>query len=205
MLQQLRKNIAIEVLEEYDAITGFELLLGSNAIIAYNDFIEVITRDNYALLDIKSIPHVKMTKLLALIFPDRIPKLHTKIFKYILSLRNLRECKKCNSIQPEDNFRPNSSKSDGYNCQCKKCQSAGTALTQPKRQAAYKSAKLDRTPSWADQDKIIEIYNKCPDGYHVDHIVPLQGENVSGLHVEYNLQYLTAEENLKKHNKFIAG
>jgi hypothetical protein len=57
-------------------------------------------------------------------------------------------------------------------------------------------------PKWADKAKIRGIYLNCPSGYHVDHIVPLKGKTVSGLHVEYNLQYLTASENLKKHNKF---
>ena len=37
--------------------------------------------------------------------------------------------------------------------------------------------------------------------WEVDHIIPLQGENVCGLHVDYNLQYLTPEENGKKGNR----
>ena len=63
-------------------------------------------------------------------------------------------------------------------------------------------SKIQRTPAWADQDKITEFYRNCPEGYHVDHIVPLRGKNVSGLHVHTNLQYLTAEENLKKSNSW---
>ena len=59
-----------------------------------------------------------------------------------------------------------------------------------------------RTPAWADLKAIREFYENCPVGWHVDHIIPLNGSRVSGLHVLENLQYLTAEDNLWKGNYY---
>lgn len=72
----------------------------------------------------------------------------------------------------------------------------------PKKRCAkngYRRArKIMRTPSWADLGKIKDFYNRCPSGMEVDHIYPLNGKTVSGLHVLNNLQYLTPEQNRSK-------
>jgi hypothetical protein len=57
-----------------------------------------------------------------------------------------------------------------------------------------------RIVSWGQQG-IFDFYSNCPDSVAVDHIIPLCGKLVSGLHVSWNLQYLTKSENSKKHNK----
>ena len=67
-----------------------------------------------------------------------------------------------------------------------------------------RALKLKAIPKWANLEKIKEIYLKRKKGYHVDHIIPLQGKNVCGLHVENNLQYLKVKENLSKGNNFIS-
>lgn len=59
-----------------------------------------------------------------------------------------------------------------------------------------------RTPSWVNKKSIKLFYEMCPKGYHVDHIIPLRGVNITGLHVLENLQYLPALENLKKGNRY---
>ncbi|GAG06311.1 unnamed protein product, partial [marine sediment metagenome] len=76
-------------------------------------------------------------------------------------------------------------------------------LLNRKNSAKRKAAKLQRTPSWGNEQKIKEIYLNCPSNHHVDHIIPLQGKYVSGLHVHTNLQYLTAKDNLSKGNRYI--
>lgn len=70
-------------------------------------------------------------------------------------------------------------------------------------------------PNWLtlyQQEQINAIYRKCRQmtletgiQHHVDHIVPIHGVDVCGLHVPENLQILTASENCSKRNSFEAG
>jgi hypothetical protein len=78
--------------------------------------------------------------------------------------------------------------------------------------ARLRSLRLQRTPLWLtkeDIEKIRNIYElaikktkETGTFWHVDHIVPLQGKNVSGLHVPQNLRVITADENRRKSNKW---
>jgi hypothetical protein len=94
-----------------------------------------------------------------------------------------------------------------------------------KRGAAYKQAnrgrytahqrkrdavRLKAMPAWADPKAIAAVYREAARltretgvQHDVDHICPLQGKTVCGLHVDYNLQILTHVENMRKHNKVL--
>lgn len=66
--------------------------------------------------------------------------------------------------------------------------------------------KMRAMPWWVSTEEMHVIYRDCPDGMEVDHIVPLkgitvEGYRISGLHVPWNLQYLTPHENHRKHNR----
>lgn len=76
--------------------------------------------------------------------------------------------------------------------------------------AKRKACKINATPSWADLRAIEVEYSLAAwctkvmgEPYHVDHIVPLQGKTVCGLHVPWNLRVIPARENLSKGNKLI--
>jgi len=80
------------------------------------------------------------------------------------------------------------------------------------KEAKYRASKSRRMPHWITEDHmkaIRSIYSQAKEMtqqtgivHHVDHIVPLRGVNVSGLHVPWNLQILSMSENCSKSNRF---
>lgn len=83
----------------------------------------------------------------------------------------------------------------------------------PHKNRARTSLRMARkkraTPTWANLDKVSAFYRSADalgmltgEWYHVDHVVPLNGATVCGLHNEFNLQILTARENIAKSNRF---
>ena len=79
------------------------------------------------------------------------------------------------------------------------------------RQNLRRANKLKATPMWLTELQKVQIACKysvaamlsknTEEQYHVDHIVPLKGKTVCGLHVPWNLQVIPAVENLRKSNK----
>lgn len=76
------------------------------------------------------------------------------------------------------------------------------------------ASKMQRTPAWLTPDDLwmmeqayelaalrTKIFGFA---WHVDHVIPLQGKTVSGLHVPTNLQVISGAENVSKANKWVA-
>ncbi len=79
--------------------------------------------------------------------------------------------------------------------------------------AKYRAAKLRATPRWFDQEKkqIEDLYLHAAQltastgiPHEVDHVIPLQGKEVSGLHTFCNLQIITEKQNQSKKNKLLS-
>jgi hypothetical protein len=76
-----------------------------------------------------------------------------------------------------------------------------------------RAGKLNATPRWLNQEQLQQIdsfywlaqlQRELTDTqYHVDHIIPLKGKKVCGLHVPWNLQVIPALDNIRKGNRIV--
>lgn len=140
----------------------------------------------------------------------------------LLNFIEYKKCSSCNTYKSYSEYHKDISRSNNIHHVCKNCRVLDNASTYKKdstkeahkrsyekhyydilaRNHLYKGDRAKRVPSWYQKEEILDFYKNCPKGYHVDHIIPLKGKLVSGLHVIENLQYLSKEENLKKGNSY---
>lgn len=149
------------------------------------------------------------------------PSPATEWYLYILSLNSLKKCPCCSEIKAISEFAKNRAMKtalvDSWCLECmreyRSINKDNLAITKANWQrdnrhkttassAKYRAAKLQAIPAWANLEYIKGIYANCPEGYHVDHWAPLQGDTVCGLHSEHNLQYIKAKDNIAKSNNF---
>lgn len=86
-------------------------------------------------------------------------------------------------------------------------------VSQIERVAMRRKKVIDATPAWLTQEdrsmisamyfESVRISDETGIDHHVDHIVPIAGRTVCGLHVPWNLRVIPALENLMKGNKLI--
>lgn len=123
------------------------------------------------------------------------------------------KCKECANAQtqawrektPEEFKQKNKAYSKNYNERNPEKRSALNA----QRHVRLRSNRA--TPAWANRDAILAVYaqarllRQMGQDVQVDHIIPLNGKDVCGLHVENNIRIVLRSENLLKANKMKEG
>lgn len=132
---------------------------------------------------------------------------------FLLSLIDHKKCHKCLNILSITSFSK-------HHSMCINCRNAyNTSATRREvnrknqkvyythnklyfrqKRASYRAQLLRACPKWVNLEELKYIYDNCPEGYHVDHIIPLKGKYVCGLHIPINLQYLSITDNCSKGN-----
>lgn len=123
-------------------------------------------------------------------------------------------CPRCKIEKLKEDFGPQKFTLDGLAVICGPCQPLWAAEVSKQVQKYIKSrqdAIIRATPKWLTEEhkqQILDFYrdrealNSMSDIlFHVDHIVPLRGKNVSGLNVPWNLRIVSAAVNIKKGNR----
>jgi hypothetical protein len=123
-------------------------------------------------------------------------------------------CKDCKrSYQRSQYYRDRESAKERVKSRYQRVKNtASYRLYKAAKGAKRRCSEINATPSWLNQEQMQSIkdfywlskdlQSITGETYHVDHIVPLKGKNVCGLHVPWNLQVLPADINLSKGNRY---
>jgi hypothetical protein len=113
------------------------------------------------------------------------------------------DCKTCNAAACRQYYKANKEAIAEQRSVYQKANLHIYSSNTAKRRASKKNA----TPAWADLEAIkgmyqlAAVFNRTGMNLQVDHIVPLQGKMVCGLHCEANLQLMPASDNISKGNR----
>lgn len=198
LTDKLGFNEDIQLKKKIRGLPGISLFELLNALLITDSLEETSKYLGYSIDPVK----VCIRKYILPFFPERSKKFGNggglASWKYtLLNCIEYKECNQCKEVKHHKDFNKHSGISSGINTICASCQTFSSKN--------YKCSVDLRKPKWVNDAELLEIYSKCPKGLHVDHIIPLHGELVSGLHVPENLQYLTPSENIGKSNKFIVA
>lgn len=130
-----------------------------------------------------------------------------------------RRCPRCDVMKTENDFRWVSGRGENHHvcieCRARIIHNKGKhkreAITgaSDERRRRRELCEIQRVPAWADRKLTAKIYAYArtlrESGFdcHVDHIVPLRGKLVSGLHVPHNLRVISRDDNLSKGDKIV--
>ena len=148
-----------------------------------------------------------------------VAKIHNDKRKFLpKKFVEIKRCNTCSELKSYKEYNKCITSEDNLQVFCKECQSKIDDKYRKKypykktaRANKRRSSLIKATPKWLteqDNKKMDFMYHfaKSIDGfhgnlYHVDHIHPLNNKKFSGLNVPWNLQILSAEDNVKKGNK----
>ncbi len=137
--------------------------------------------------------------------------------KWIAHLLGYYKCIDCKNILSMYEFTMDNSRWNNLCSKCKTCvylrddkYRVNNLDKDAAKSAKRRATRIQAAPLWLTKQHLIEIkdiyyqaqeYTRIlGEPYHIDHIIPLRGITVSGLHVPWNLQIITEKENLKKGN-----
>lgn len=133
----------------------------------------------------------------------------------------MKTCYKCKETKELSEFYKDKTKSKGVEGICKVCtniKNKAWRTNNPEKDYGRwlnrQVAKQQRTVSWDKELTdlvVVEGLNLCKrlekltnSSWHLDHVIPLRGKTVSGLHVWNNFQVLPASVNIRKGNKWLS-